>query len=106
MAKVKKKVSSLKRWSIPCPPQSARTLPHRRFAAVTFRQQRGTNAKRDGTLTVEPERFRRLRSLIRCHNVRYRAFELLCGGALPHHAAEGGIARHFGIAPAPRHPSF
>src|SRR5438067_82697 len=44
--------------------------------------------------------------LIRCHDIRHRALELLCGGALAHDAAKSRVARHFGIAKAPGHAAF
>src|SRR5262245_25053316 len=45
-------------------------------------------------------------SLIRRHDIRHRALQLLCGGALAHHAAEGRIAQHFRVAKAPSHAAF
>src|SRR5258708_18396750 len=46
------------------------------------------------------------RSLIRRHDIRHGALELFCGRALAHDAAEGSVARHFRIAPAPGHTSL
>src|ERR1039458_5065446 len=44
--------------------------------------------------------------LISRHDIRHRPLELLCRRALTDHGAEGGISRHFRIAPAPGHAAF
>src|SRR5439155_23331393 len=40
------------------------------------------------------------------HNVRDSALELLRGGALPDHVAEGLLSRHLRIAPTPGHTAL
>src|SRR5260370_33438329 len=47
-----------------------------------------------------------MKSLVSGYNIRDSPLELLCRRTLAHHAAEGGIASHLGVAPAPGHSPF